>query len=210
MATAVTLIMTVAAADAQTIGFKLGASLSTLSFDGSSDGVDTRTGFVGGGFIRMGFGRVGIQPEIFSVTKGAEIEGGSVTGADLEIGIEYIAIPVLLHVPLTWGQSFAPYVFGGPELAIDIGCEQTIAGTDVDCDDPTLGEDVFERKSTDFGITAGAGLAFAMGPGALLLEGRYTWGLTNINDNAGTDQSEVKNRSALFLAGYSIPLGSRY
>ena len=47
-----------------------------------------------------------------------------------------------------------------------------------------------------------------MGPGALLLEGRYTWGLTNISDVA--DAVEIKNRSAYITAGYSIPLGRNY
>ena len=194
-----------APAHAQTIGFKLGASMSTLSVDGTTADFDHTTGFAGGGFVRFGFGRLGIQPEILSVTKGAETDGVA-GGEDLAIKIEYVAIPILLHLPLTYGSSFAPYVFGGPEIAFEIGCEQG----DVDCNDPSLADGVFEPKSTDFGLTAGGGLAFAMGPGALLLEGRYTWGLSNINDTPGTDQSEVKNRSALFLAGYSIPLGRRY
>jgi len=205
LAGAALLAFAATSAAGQTIGFKLGASLSTLSVGGSTEGFNYSTGFTGGGFIRFDLGRIGVQPEILTVTKGAKFEGGP---GDDEAGvnIEYVAVPVLLHVPLMYGQSFAPYVFGGPEIAFDIGCEQDLGPTEVDCEDPAADE--FQRKSIDFGLTAGGGLAFAMGPGALLLEGRYTWGLTNIQDIDGED--EVKNRSAYIMAGYSIPLGRRY
>lgn len=193
------------AADAQTIGFKLGASMSNLSIDGTTGDTDWNTGFVGGGFIRFGFGRLGIQPEILSVTKGAEFDA---EGGDESIKIEYVAIPILLHLPLTYGSSFAPYIIAGPEFAFDIGCEFSAGGADIDCDDDSFPDGPFTRKSIDIGLSAGGGFAFAMGPGALLLEGRYTWGLTDINDSP--DPVELKNRSAYFTAGYSIPIGRRY
>jgi hypothetical protein len=188
--------------DAQTIGFKLGGSMSKFSADGTTDTYDFMTSFAGGGFVRFGFGRLGIQPEILSVTKGAEFDDSGAGGEDTSIKIEYVEIPVLLHFPLTYGASFAPYVFGGPAFAFEIGCEES----EVDCDEALSGL-LPLRKGTDIGLSAGGGLAFAMGPGALLLEGRYTWGLTDI------DESETfshKNRSILLLAGYSIPLGRRF
>jgi hypothetical protein len=196
-----------AGADAQTIGFKLGASMSNLSIDGTTGDSDYSTGFVGGGFVRFGLGRLGIQPEILSVTKGAEFDGGE-GFEDESIDIEYIAVPVLLHFPLTYGSSFAPYIIAGPEFAFDIGCEFSGEGEDIDCDDESFPDGPLERKSIDIGLSAGGGFAFAMGPGALLLEGRYTWGMTNIDDTP--DAVEIKNRSAYILAGYSIPLGRSY
>ena len=204
---AAALAFSASTADAQTIGVKLGASLSNMSFDGTTGNSDWNTGFVGGGFIRFGFGRLGIQPEILSVTKGAEFDGGA-GGDDEAIKIEYIAVPILLHLPLTYGSSFAPYLIGGPEFAFDIGCEYSGAGGDIECEDPAFPDGAFERKDIDIGLSAGGGFAFAMGPGALLLEGRYTWGLTNISDM--TDAVEIKNRSAYITAGYSIPLGRNY
>jgi hypothetical protein len=203
---AAALAVSAAAADAQTIGFKLGGSFSNLSIDETTGPTDWASGFIGGGFVRFGFGRLGIQPEILSVTKGAEFDGGE-GGEDSSIDIEYIAVPILLHLPLTYGSSFAPYIIGGPEFAFDIGCEFSSDAGDEDCDTGDLGDGPLPRKSIDIGLSAGGGLAFAMGPGALLLEGRYTWGLTNISDSP--DPSEMKNRSAYVLAGYSIPLGRR-
>ncbi|MGH7465513.1 MAG: hypothetical protein ACREK1_10085, partial [Longimicrobiales bacterium] len=82
IAGAAVLALSAAAADAQTIGFKLGASMSNLSSDGTTGESDHTTSFAGGGFIRFGFGRLGIQPEILSVKKGAEFDEVE-PGADL-------------------------------------------------------------------------------------------------------------------------------
>lgn len=205
MAATAALTLSTGVAEAQTIGFKLGASMSNVSVDGTTGPSDWTTAFMGGGFIRFGFGRLGIQPEILSVRKGTEFDNDVVD--DDRVHIEYIAVPVLLHLPLTYGASFAPYIVGGPEFAFDIGCEQSIAGaSDVDCDDG--GFPFATRRSIDIGLSAGGGLALAVGPGALMIEGRYTWGLTNVNDSG--EDFDVRNRSAYVLGGYSIPIGRRY
>ena len=205
LAGATALAFSGAPADAQTIGFKLGASMANLGIDGTTGDTDWTTSFAGGGFVRFGIGRLGIQPEILSVRKGAEFDDDG--GSDEALKIEYVAVPVLLHLPLTYGASFAPYIIAGPEFAFDIGCELTTDIGDFDCDNDDFPDGPLARKSIDIGLSAGGGLAFAMGPGALLLEGRYTWGLTNISE---ADASEIKNRAAYFLAGYSIPLGRGY
>ncbi|MEX1182821.1 MAG: porin family protein [Gemmatimonadota bacterium] len=186
-------------AEAQTIGAKLGASFSTLSSDMENEDIGSATGFAGGGFVRVGLGRFGLQVELLSVSKGASFDG---TGEDAEISLEYVEIPVLLHVPLSLGTGFAPYVFGGPAVAFEVGCDFEAGDISVDCD--AEGAEFFERPSTDIGLAAGGGLAFGMGPGAVLLEGRYTWGMTNLND--GPDEEEVKNRAGYVMLGYEIPL----
>src|SRR5688500_1028871 len=156
------LFSTAQAVSAQTIGFKLGASMSKVVSDPDND-LDGRTGFAGGGFIRFGFGRIGIQPEILTVTKGYDDD----TAGSLEL--EYVEIPVLLHLPITMGSTFAPYVIAGPSFGLEVGCEfEGPTGVEIDCDDSSTGA-LNDRSSTDIGLTAGGGLAFAMGPGAILL-----------------------------------------
>jgi len=188
------LLATAPALDAQTIGFKLGASMSKIVTDPDSD-LDGLTAFAGGGFIRFGFGRIGIQPELLTITKGQDEDLG-------KLELEYIEVPVLVHLPLTMGSTFSPYVIAGPAFGFEVGC-QVETTTEDDCDDAGTAAPQ-DRKSIDVGITAGGGLAFAMGPGALLLEARYNWGLTNILDT-DTDAS-MKNRYAAFFVGYEIPL----
>jgi hypothetical protein len=198
------LAVSAAAADAQTIGFKLGAAFSTLQVDEPTTTQNSITGFIGGGHARVNIaGRLGLQAELLSVTKGADIRGTP----DFDLRFEYIEVPLLLHVPLTTGMAFAPYVYGGPSIAFEVRCRTTdTAGTASDCTDVSP----FERRSTDIGLVAGGGLAFAMGPGALLLEGRYTWGMTNLNAANDVDASTVRNRSGAILAGYEINIGRRW
>ena len=77
-------------------------------------------------------------------------------------------------------------------------------GTDEDsfeCDEP--GSDIFERKSTDFSLTGALGFEYRIGPGSILVEGRYVYGLTDIADS---DFNSVRNRMFGFFAGYSISL----
>lgn len=196
-----------APAAAQSIGVRVGASMSKLSTAGSDAGVDWASGFVGGGFVRLGMGRIGIQAEVLAVTKGAEYASDEAGLEGRTVGIDYIAIPLLLHLPLTWGAPIAPYIIAGPEFAFDIGCETTYLGTVTDCESEDVPGGAFARRSMDIGLSAGGGFGFAAGPGAILLEARYTWGLANIADMP--DAVDVKNRSAYFLAGYSIPIGPR-
>lgn len=208
---AVATLAVASSVDAQTIGFKLGASFANWNVEDDGQDVGTNQGtlssFMGGGFIRFGLGRLGLQPELLVVTRGTEIEGAG--DDDMAFKVDYVEVPVLLVLPLTMNTGFAPYVFGGPSFAFEIGCrtETNIGDTEVDeedCDSP--GADLFERKKTDIGVTAGAGLEFPLGPGALLIEGRYNWGLSNLADETGLS---VKSRTGAVLAGYSIWIGSR-
>ena len=187
------LLGTALAADAQTIGFKLGASLANISEEGTSIG--RLTGFAGGGFVRLG-GRLGIQAELLTVTKGAEEDEDVLAPGKLQL--EDVEIPVLLHAALTTGSSFAPYVFAGPSAAFEVRCESNeAAGNHVlQCGEP--------RKSTDFGVHVGGGLGIALGPGSLLAEGRYNMGFTNLDDSG--HGHELKTRTIMIMVGYAISL----
>jgi hypothetical protein len=179
-------------AQAQSIGFKVGGALATQDFEPEAERKSVSS-LAGGGFVRFGLGRLGVQVEALSITKGSESEGTPAS----RTRIEYIEVPLLLHLPLTVGQHFAPYIILGPSLAFDIDCKMEAGEVTEECSD---------REKTDFGLSAGGGLGVALGPGALLLEGRYTWGLKNISR---VDALEVKNRAALFIIGYEIPIGRR-
>lgn len=194
-------------ASAQTIGFKVGPSFANWNMedeDGTEIEGETLTSFMGGGFIRFNMGRLGIQPELLYVTRGTEA-----TDPDFDISgkfkVDYIEVPVLLVLPLTTGTGIAPYLFGGPSFAFEVGCKVEAGDVSVDCDE---GEGDSGRKSLDLGATAGLGLTFPAGPGALLIEGRYNFGLSNLVDNPIADES-VKSRTAAILAGYQIWLGTR-
>jgi hypothetical protein len=193
-------------ASAQTIGFKLGAGFANMTTDQAGVTAEGITGFAGGGHLRMGLGqRLGLQLEVLSVTKGANFRGSALNDYDLRF--EYVELPVTVHVPLTMG-GVAPYVFGGAAVGLEVRCRVTpvagggAAGVERDCGDGGVGQ--LNRASPDFSLLGGAGLALAVGPGSVIVEGRYTAGMRNINDAAAGPN--MRNRVATIMAGYELPL----
>lgn len=204
-----------AAADsqAQTIGFKLGPSFSTISTDEAEVSPKTLTKFTGGGFMRFGMGMIAVQPELMYVSKGTRFsETFEGTTFDIDLQLDYVEIPLLLMVPIGAGTGIAPFVYGGPAFAFEVGCTVSLnvpgfsGSGDCDEEDDETGL-ASDRRKFDVGAMIGGGIAIPMGPGAVTLEGRYNFGLLNLNqsDEAGS----IKNRSGAVLVGYSIPLGMR-
>ena len=199
---------TSALAQSPIIGFKLGPTWSKLDFSNGNEGNTWLSSFGGSGFIRFDFSGFSLQPEIMVVTKGSKLDD---TFGDAEIEIEYIEFPVGLMLPL--GQDrFAPYVMIGPSFAFESQCA---VKTDLfeergfNCDedvDPNL-----ERKEFDVGIFGSVGLNYRWGPGQVVLEGRYTYGLVNLRQvkTPQTEDVSVKNRSIAVFGGYSIAIGRR-
>lgn len=178
------------------VGVKAGVNFANLSFDADEADVsfDQRTGFVGGLFVVWpAGGPIALQTEVLYSQKGAKIEEGSASGT---IKLDFIEIPILLRAssaPSSGGASF--HVFGGPSLGFRVRArgESTFEGQteEEDLDD--------EVESFDFGLVAGAGLEV----GRFVLDGRYTWGLSNLNKE---DQEDVKIRSRVF----SVMAGVRF
>lgn len=199
------------------IGGKAGFNVADLSVD-DDEGLDTRTGFVGGGFISFPIGDFfAIQPEVLYSAKGATldfVEDGEQIDADIKI--DYLEIPVLLVARLTdQNSAVRPIVYAGPAVSFEIKCKlegtategSVSASVSFDCDDPLAFDgDPIETKGTDFGIVFGGGLEFNAGSAVIIVEGRYNAGLVDINDTSG-DEDEVKNRAFSFMAGVGFPIG---
>lgn len=183
------------------IGAKGGISFSTISFDPEPD-EDTKsvTGFIGGAEVQIPLGASGLvlQPELLYTSKGVQFEEGN---ASVEIKPSYVEIPVLLRFNIP-AQSIMPFVYGGGVVSFEASC--SVEGTDgsvtvdADCEDFDV-----ETESTDFGVLFGGGVAFAAGPGDIFIEGRYNFGLANIDAAEGF---EAKNRSGAVMVGYSVSL----
>jgi hypothetical protein len=189
---------------AQAIGFKLGMTSSDMDVSDDDDiGIDRLSSLGVGGFLRFGLGGLGLQIDVLGLTKGSETTDP--TEGDMNIKLDYIEVPVQLVFAL--GSSrLGPYLMVGPSVAFEVGCNvetEDASGNEVeaDCED----SDFFDRKSTDLGVSGAAGLQIPMGPGAVLLEGRYTHGLSNILDSE-TDTNKIRNRAFGLFLGYSIGL----
>jgi len=193
------LALSAAPAAAQTIGFKIGPTFSKLDIeDADDDAIDGLTSFGGGGFIRFGMGGLNLQAEVLAITKGLSVEN-LIGEEDAEFELTYVEIPLTAMFSLGNG----PYVFAGPYVGFEVSCSGTFGDLSGACD-----ENDGSRKETDFGLTGGLGIHVPLGPGSLLLEGRYTHGLSNLNDSQDpADQGDVKTRYFGAFVGYAISIG---
>jgi hypothetical protein len=184
----------VAAAQEQpaAVGVKAGMNFSNLNFEGDGETVslDQRKGFVGGLFVVWpATSRVALQTEALYSQKGAQMEEGSASG---KIKLDYIDVPVLARFssPVSGGTSF--HVFAGPSFSFRVS-----AKAESKFEDEEESEDIDDDvERFDFGVVAGAGLEF----GRFVIDGRYTWGLSNINKDE-TDDVKIKNRVFAVMAG---------
>ena len=87
-----------------------------------------------------------------------------------------------------------PYVMAGPTVGWLLSAE--VDGEDIK-------DDV---KSIDFGIAFGGGVSLPMGNNTVFVEGRYSLGLTDINDDP-TDDTKFKTKGIQIMAGITFPLG---
>jgi len=188
-------------AAAQTIGFKIGPTFSKLDIEGADDdAIDGLTSFGGGGFIRFGMGGLNLQAEVLAITKGLSVED-IIGDEDAEFEVTYVEIPVTAMFSLGRG----PYLFAGPFVGFEVSCTGSFGDLSGECD-----EDDGERSEMDYGLTGGLGIEFPMGPGNLLLEGRYAHGLANLNESETPgEDGDVKTRYFAAFVGYSISIGRR-
>jgi hypothetical protein len=183
-------------AAAQTVqgGIKGGVSFSTLDGFGDVIGnlpqIDTenRINWLAGVFVKVNLGRFfAFQPEVLYVRKGARLALTGLFTESVTYNLSYIDIPLLARVQTSRGNGF--YLLVGPSIGLNVTAEaENEAGETEDVKDGI--------NTSDMGLVIGAGVDFAH----LVLEGRYTQGLSNILKDA-LDEAPVKNRAVSLLFG---------
>jgi hypothetical protein len=188
-----------AAADASAqgldYGVKGGVTLGDLQASGDADAgsFDFRVGFAVGGFVTLRLGeRLEFQPEALYVQKGAKSDALGGTSTEK---LDYIDVPLLVGYRIKGSRERNITVFGGPSVGVRLR-----ARSNASLGGGSFEEDVSDQvKSTD--IAAVAGLAYHRG--RLVIDGRYSWGFTDIDKETG-DGVEIRNRVIAFLAGWSF------
>jgi hypothetical protein len=192
-----------------TLGVKGGINIAQTDFEDLDFG--SRTGFLGGAFVRFGLGStLAVQPELLFVPKGAS---ESDSGVELTFKLDYIEIPILLQYRFQTEGALTPVLFAGPYVAIETTCDlagsagggsQSVACNALDeVTEGFLGD--LNTKSTDIGAIFGGGLDFYVGSVIVGAEARYGLGLTNVNDTPNSTQS-IKNRGWSVLGSVGFPL----
>ena len=178
-------------------GLRAGVNFAKLTGDDiNGDAIERLTGFVGGGFLETPVSRdiVNLHLGLQYSQKGFETEA---LGSEASVKLDYLEVPALLAVivPGSGTTDFRLYV--GPTFSYRVKCSGTALGFSSNCDnDDSL-------KKFDLGGDAGAGLAFAIGSGTLLVDGFYNFGLTTIDNSSSSD--DVRNEVFSVTAGIIFP-----
>jgi Outer membrane protein beta-barrel domain len=172
-------------------GVKGGINLATLSFDPEAEAdFRMKIGLVVGGFASLPLGsRLSVQPEGLFSQKGTAVDDGD---ADAKITINYLEVPVLVKYAIARTASRTFHVFGGPSIAFKLSAESSATVGDQTIEDD-IGEEI---EDFDLGLVVGAGIDF----GRLTVDGRYTFGFSNLAADEG-DPQKARNRTVSILAG---------
>lgn len=187
------------------VGLKGGWVRPTLA--GSDiQNTSARNTFGGGAFLTLHLAPMfALQPEVLYLNKGTQ---ATEEGVNAEFRLGYVEIPVLARLTFPMeGARVRPHIFAGPAVAFRSKCQVSASGGGVSltmaCDDPNVDTPL---KRVDWSITGGAGLSVPLGRISGLLEARYDYGLTKIDDSSAA--ADVKNRAFMVFAGVAVPVGN--
>lgn len=204
----IAMVVTVAPASAQV---RLSGGINLTRFFGDDVGATNRKQGLdlGASFPLFNMGRFQVRAEGYYRQKGArgvrQFQQAVTAGQPIEVGIDYVEVPVLLRLGLPGlGSRLLPYLEAGPAFAWRINCGVSFDGAtganSTSCSD--LNGDNIEETLRDYeqGVVVGAGFDFpVMGIGALNLDARYTRGLSRLYESG-----EIRNSAFSVMLGYSF------
>ncbi len=171
---------------------------------------ESRLGPAIGGFVAFPFHRdLLFQPEVHYVPRGSEFSWTGVVDRFGIVGLEGVIEASYLEFPLTlrWTPAAAahgavqPLVLFGPSIGVNLDGAFVVSfgGSEIPEDLP--------MKGMSFGLVMGGGVEVELNSAAsLLVEGRYTLGLTSLADDA---EFSLPGREVAVLAGLSFHIPRR-
>jgi hypothetical protein len=184
-----------AQAGATEYGVKGGINISSIKVDFDDVNVtgDGRAGFLFGGWVARDFNpRVGIQAEGLFSMKGSEFNAEDLGFEDdSSFSLSYLEIPVLARVNFPV-SPVTVRVLAGPTFAFNVNESVKVGEIELDGDEVPL-------KAFEMGFALGGAVEIRS---KFVVDARYTWGLTDINDSDDTDEPTVKNGTFSISFGY--------
>ncbi len=180
------------------VGARVGLNMSTLATDIDVPGKSFKPGF-GAGLLWMKTlkNEVAVQAELNYTQKGFN-------ATDIKLSTAYLELPVMAKVFFGFpGQDrtkFRGFVNAGPYLGYWLSNKVTYK--DALGNTVTSTEFSNSLNKLEFGLLLGGGIVYSMGPGYLTAEARYTFGLTNTDNNVDLSRNRVWG---LYLS-YYMPL----
>jgi len=169
------------------VGIKGGPNFANINTEQSvGANYENRTGFHLGGFALIRGEKIGFQPEVLFSQQGSTITYSG--KPDLKSNFSYVNVPLVVKL----------YTIAGINLQVG---PQFGFLTSAKVNDEELQD---ELKKTDVSLALGVGWDLPFG---LTLDGRYNWGLSDINENfqgSGAPVGDIKNQVWQFSLGYKL------
>lgn len=174
-----------------------------------------RTLFGVGGFFGISVNEyVSLQIEPMYLKKGGTFIRPGIP--DMRIKSNHLELPLLVKAGI--GGKVRPYIMGGVSVGIvlDASMEAELGGL------TWVGDLAEILEKTEYGLLFGAGIRFPVWMGSTFVEGRYAFGLTNLNKGGSlnlksdnlvlsgpqTDpRDEIKTKGIQVMVGYQLSLG---
>jgi len=145
--------------------------------------------------VALGLGMFGGSPVGFGI-EGLYVQRG-VDNDIFDVNsrrLDYIDVPGYLRISVP--LPLQPFLYAGPQVSFELRCRTGSTAGSANC--PDTG-----RPSTSWAGIIGAGIR--VNPGvALSFEGRYVYGLTDLNLSTVTSSSSYRTRSFMLLAGIGL------
>jgi len=156
------------------VGIKGGTSFSQVGFDPPIDQTLTMGLLAGVVFQYIDHAKVGIQVELNYVPKGWTEQLDTIT--TFRRNLNYLELPVMTHVTL--GNKNSKFIINfGPAISYLLSTRDSIDLVD---ENDTLSYYQKSINNLDYGLTLGIGFAKKTIIGTFQLEGRFTYGFSNI------------------------------
>jgi hypothetical protein len=184
-----------------TVGGQLGYSRSSLGGP-DAQGLSSHQGALSGVYLQLPVGGpVSFRPELLFALKGGRAQAAVVGGGvvDIDIGLAYLELPALLRIERPTGR-FRPVLFGGPSVALQIGCDLQV----IDPSNPFRAEcdqqvNVPAFRQFDLGLVVGTGIEVRWPGSALSLEARYMLGFRSV-----LEEVDIRNRAVGVLVAMTF------
>lgn len=190
-------------------GIRAGVNLANVSVDPDLE-FDTKSnmGMIIAVPVEIGIGEsFAIQPEVMFVQKGFKVEE-NILGLNFktQMIINQIDIPILAKYKFVNTESFQAYAAAGPVFGYALSGKQKIEALgqseeeDIDFDE--FGYNRFETL-----VSVGAGAGIPIGPGVIVLDLRYLFGLSDLNDSE--EDFEMRNNGFQGGIGFMFNFGGK-
>lgn len=200
----VTLLTIGFTSQAQEIKYGVKAGLNLADWGMDAQNTNVKEGINAGVLAELKFTEnFAIQPEVVYSQQGTELEVKYWTGSNVSAKetytskIDYINIPVVLKYYVFEGLN----IQAGPQIGFVVSAKDKIEYTGFDGRQDLEFDAKDSYKNVDFSILGGLGYDLPLG---IFLQARYTYGLSNINNDEETDDVKLSNNVISFSVGYKF------